>query len=332
MTRLVVVGTELARLERASGALERVVLDWVGGLAAIDPTIEVLVVDATGPDGPPDGAVAALHPDVVVLNNRPLWSEHLSCRVVHLLHNYPDAWGAGSDDDARVAAALGGGHLGAVSDALAREVEHRYRPPRPVARLAVGVEREFLEESWRGAGGPLLFPGRLLEKKGVRFFLELAEVLGAAGHRCVCFRHLAPFSSPTPEQEGLLAAIAAAERVEMVPPPPSRAAMAAWYATAGVVLSPSLHPEGLGLVALEAQAVGAPLVTSGRGGLAEATFPPNEVVESFEVDRWVAAVERAIRRPPDRRPGLAVRERHGPEVARRSFAALFAQATKDRRG
>ncbi|HET9091980.1 MAG TPA: glycosyltransferase, partial [Acidimicrobiales bacterium] len=92
-------------------------------------------------------------------------------------------------------------------------------------------------------------------------------------------------------------------------------------------LCPSIRPEGLGMVALEAEAVGAPVVTSGLGGLADATFEPNETVGDGDPDAWCDAVERALARPASVLPAMAVRRAHGEEVAARSFLALVRQAS-----
>ena len=100
--------------------------------------------------------------------------------------------------------------------------------------------------------------------------------------------------------------------------------MARAYATAGVVVCPSVVPEGLGLVALEAQAVGTPLVTSGRGGLSDATFSPNEVVAELEVEPWLSAIERAYERGVAPAARRAVEAAHRGGRARSSLAAVVA--------
>ena len=191
--------------------------------------------------------------------------------------------------------------------------------------VRAAVEVGFFAEAWRGRGGPVVFPNRLLEKKGVRLFLEIAERLSERGHRCQMSRHLAPWSAPTSEQAALLELIEECGAVELLPPPVTRAAMAAWYASAGVIICPSVRPEGLGLVALEAQAVGAPLVTSGLGGLAEATFPPNEVVASLDPEEWCGAVGRALARPTATGPRQRVEELHGLDAAVSSLRTQIAR-------
>ena len=325
--RVAIVGTELAPLEASSGALERAALGWAADLRRSG--LDVVLVDA-GPTGPPDAAMGAARANIVLLNNRPLWAEGLGLPVVHVLHNYPDAWGTEARDRARVADVLGRGAVAAVSPALARDVGETYAPRAGVGVVRGEVEECFFREEWRG-GGPVLFPNRLLEKKGVRFFLELSRALAADGLGCALFRHLAPWKSPTPEHASLLEAVGSCPSVEMFEPPATRAEMAAWYARAAVVLCPSVVPEGLGMVALEAQAVGAPLVTSGRGGLADATLPPNEVVHDLDVEQWRGAVHRAVAgdAPPPSAAAAAVALLHGPGAATESLLALFAFGSLD---
>jgi glycosyltransferase involved in cell wall biosynthesis len=290
----------------------------------------VRAVDLPELTDPPALLLSSLTEDFVVLNNRPLWAEHVGVPCFHVMHNYPGAWGTGSDDVARVHRVLArAAGIGAVSRSLAGHIEEAYRPGVPVREARVAVEEGFFEVEWEGEGGPVIFPNRLLEKKGVRFFLEVAEILAADGIACVMFRHVAPFVEPTPEQLELLDLIGRSRAVSLVDPPSTRGEMAQWYASAGAVVCCSTEREGLGLVALESQAVGAPLLTSGLGGLAEATLAPNPVVQGFSATRWAAAV-RAELGPQDReriaarrRASLTIWERYSPAVASGSLAELF---------
>ena len=321
---MVLVGTELAPVREESGALERILLSYAQAFSRADSENEALVVDADGDLGHLRARLARLKPDLVVLSNRPLWAEATEAPVLHLLHNYPDAWAA--PDDERLRVALRRGRLGAVSEALARHVTVRYGLSDEVRVLPVPVEDCFFSARWDGGGGPVVFPNRILENKGVRFFLQLAKVLAGGGTRCVAFRHLAPFPRPTAEQKELLALFDATPAVELRPPPPTRASLAHSYARASAVVCPSVAPEGLGLVALEAQAVGAPLVTSGLGGLAEVTFPPNEVVSSFDTGDWLAALGRAWGRGLDTSARDAVLHRHGRPAPEQAFCRLAGEA------
>lgn len=322
--RVAIVGTDLAALRPEAGALERSVLRWSAGLDA--QGFETVCLDANDPAGLPLAALGRFRPDVVVLNNRPLWAEALDVPVLHVLHNYPDAWGTASEDEQRIAAVLSRGTVSAVSPALAREIGARFALANSVLEVRVGVEACFFAQPWAGTGGPVVFPNRLLEKKGVRLFLEIAPLLAGRGRRCIMFRHLAPWVEPTAEQQGLLELIEATDSVELLSPPPTRAEMAECYGAAGVVVCPSTRPEGLGLVALEAQAAGAPLVTSGLGGLADGTFPPNEMVTGAEPVAWCSAIERAAARAPSSIPRQMTEELYGNGAPEASLVAAVQTA------
>ncbi|MGH9298265.1 MAG: glycosyltransferase family 4 protein [Acidimicrobiales bacterium] len=332
MTRIALVGTDLAPLRSSSGALERAVLGWGRALELTRPGWKVCPFEAPNGGAAPAGLSAWIRrfePDLVVFNNRPLWSESVEGPVLHVLHNYPGAWSLGTIEEERIAAALERGAV-AVSPTLAREVSQRYHLAPAVGEVRVEVEESYWGDlaSWRRGEPLVLFPNRLLEKKGVRLFLEIAGLLATSGLRCVMFAHTAPFPRPTPEQRDLLDAIAACSAVELLDPPLTRLEMARWYARAGVVVCPSVEPEGLGMAALEAQAVGTPLVSSGLGGLRDATFPPNEIVGSMQASDWADAIRAGLGRTPSAETREQVRLAHGREAARASFTSAVEQSLR----
>lgn len=93
-----------------------------------------------------------------------------------------------------------------------------------------------------------------------------------------------------------------AESVAFVPPV-EREVLVDWYAASSVVCVPSYN-ESFGLVAVEAQAVGTPVVAAAVGGLTTAVRHERSglLVEGHDPEAWSAALERVLLEP-----GLAER-------------------------
>jgi D-inositol-3-phosphate glycosyltransferase len=79
-------------------------------------------------------------------------------------------------------------------------------------------------------------------------------------------------------------------------PPVSRVELAQWYRAADLVLMPS-HSESFGLVALEAEACGTPVVAADVGGLPMAVGGTGLLVEGHDVGTWTDAVESLLVEP-----------------------------------
>jgi D-inositol-3-phosphate glycosyltransferase len=86
-------------------------------------------------------------------------------------------------------------------------------------------------------------------------------------------------------------------------PPVDRATLAQWYRAADVVTVPS-HSESFGLVAVEAQACGTPVVAANVGGLPTAVGPAGVLVDGHDTADWATAIESVVH-DPQRAPGLA---------------------------
>ena len=118
----------------------------------------------------------------------------------------------------------------------------------------------------------LVFAGRIQPLKGPDVVLDAAASLlrlapGLAGKLAVVF-----VGGPSGSEvgapgrlDGLVRDLGLSGTVRFEPPCPHRA-LADWYRAASVVLVPS-HSESFGLVALEAQACGTPVVAAAVGGL-----------------------------------------------------------------
>ena len=114
----------------------------------------------------------------------------------------------------------------------------------------------------------VLFAGRLQPHKGPDLVIEaLAHLPGDI--RLVVVGGPSGTGLEHPEALALLAErVGVADRVTFLPPV-AQAQLAQWYAAADVVCVPS-HSESFGLVALEAQACGTPVVAAAVGGLTTA--------------------------------------------------------------
>lgn len=110
--------------------------------------------------------------------------------------------------------------------------------------------------------------------------------------------------------------------------------------TAAIALTPSMWDEPFGLTAVEAHAAGAALITSGRGGLREASGPHALYLSELTPQALTSAIENLIVQP-SRRVALAraaqryVMEVHAPRVRaaelltiRRAIVAGHRTATK----
>jgi glycosyltransferase involved in cell wall biosynthesis len=300
--RIALVGTELAPARVGAGALETLLDGWATALAAAGDEVHLIGSPGTAvgvatavtrhelarhPAGL-DALIDSLAPDVVVLDNRPGWQEQVRAPTLQLLHNWPDAWElAGRDPVGLVGragvAAVSGALAAAAASALGRDRES-------VAVVDPFVGDAFTRIDADPTPGWVLAPNRLLTKKGVRQLVAASHEPVLAAKRIGVTDFLSPWTLPTGEHRELRAVVAGAPRCELVPPPATREAMAALVARAEVVVVPSIGPEGFGMVAAEAQAVGVPVVSSGLGGLAEATLSPGRTVDPCDAPALAEAI------------------------------------------
>lgn len=132
-----------------------------------------------------------------------------------------------------------------------------FRPqPRAAARHRLGLPADERI---------VLFAGRLQPHKGPDVAIEAMARLDATVRLAIVG---GPSGNGTEHPEALAelaAELGVTDRVSMVPPV-DQLQLADWYAAADVVCIPS-HSESFGLVALEAQACGRPVVAAAVGGL-----------------------------------------------------------------
>jgi glycosyltransferase involved in cell wall biosynthesis len=285
--RIAFVGTELCSLLSPSGGLEKMVRGWAmeigrrhetflidvgSGLAGESDFEGVPVFSLTSPREL-EATLKTINADVVQTNNRPLWDTGSTFRV-NTFHNFTNAWSAdGEIDVGAVSRALRGGAVTAVSNALARHIERVCALPEgEVLTSYPFVDDAFVGQAHLGGNG-VLFPNRLIAKKGPTIVLQALEALGIT-RDATFLDYVTPFLHSSPDYQRHRRFILDSH-AQLLNPIDSARELALLYAGADLVVSIATEPEGMGLVPLEAQAVGTRVVTAGPGGLREATFHPN---------------------------------------------------------
>lgn len=177
-----------------------------------------------------------------------------------------------------------------------------FRPgDRAASRAELGVDPDELVVAFVGRIQPLKAPDLLLKAAA-----ELAGRRPDLGARLRVVINGGPSGSGL-ERPTALADLAAdlgfADRVRFEAPGP-RERLAHWYRAADLVAVPS-HNESFGLVALEAQACGTPVLAADVGGLPTAVSG-GVLVRGHEVGAWSRALE-ALLDDPQRRVALAQR-------------------------
>lgn len=159
-------------------------------------------------------------------------------------------------------------------------------------------------EVWRGDAGKrenlIFFSGRTLEEKGVdSFCAALADTLDQAPDWRGALM-LGEWERNRDWAEPHLRALDRfGDRVE-IHKSASPDQVIAVARRAAIAVVPSRVAEALGLTALEAHAAGAALISSGRGGLREASGPHAIYVDPPEADGLAAAMQHLVRHDAER--------------------------------
>lgn len=213
----------------------------------------------------------------------------------------------------------------AISEYVAEHVRNRYQVPPERLRViyrgvditefdpeAVSRERiDALAERWRIAPGTkvVMLPGRVVRRKGHALLLRAIERVRRRNFVCLMVGELETGSSYPGEVEGLIGAMGLRDIVRMVGPCDD---MPAALMLATVVVVPStLVPEPFGRVAVEAQAMGKPVIVTDVGGLGETLMPAATgwLVAPDDVEELAQALQLALAMPDGARARLAVRAR-----------------------
>lgn len=207
-------------------------------------------------------------------------------------------------------------------------------PPAKLSLLPPGVDLTlFSGASSRRRVGEILYVGRLARGKGVH---ELLQAVVGLGDRKVSLR----FVGDGPERSALQQTAAAARIETTFHGAMAPAEVAGLMRVASVVAMPSTHPEGLGLVALEAMAAGALVVATAAGGIAESVIdgetgwlvPPGDVPALSAALRkalmTAAAADQAPRVAMQERAMAKAREHDIDAIARRTLAVYGSLGTR----
>ncbi|MGV6802244.1 MAG: glycosyltransferase family 4 protein [bacterium] len=130
---------------------------------------------------------------------------------------------------------------------------------------------EALELAWHGGNNlRLLLPGRLTSWKGQETLIEAASIIRASNPGLNIRIVLAGSAQGRNSyEEGLKAAIMEANLQDVFVLPGNCRDMAAAYKWADLTISASTRPEAFGRVAVEAQAMGCPIIATAHGGACE---------------------------------------------------------------
>jgi D-inositol-3-phosphate glycosyltransferase len=167
---------------------------------------------------------------------------------------------------------------------------------RRMARQRLGIPQDAVVLMFAGRVQPLKGPdivlktaAKLLEDDPeLKDRLQVVLVGGPSGRR----------DRADPDRMRELAAALDIDRVVRFEPPCPQSELAEWYRAATVVLAPS-HSESFGLVALEAQACGTPVLAARVGGLRTAVRDgfSGILIDNHDPQSWARTVKNLIARP-----------------------------------
>jgi len=262
--------------------------------------------------------------DIVHARSRaPAWSARWAARRrgVKLVTTFHGTYNAGGALKHRYNAVMtGADRVIAISDFIAEHVRAEYGCPDARIRViprgvdirsfdpdAVSHERVIaLARSWRIADGApgIMLPGRLTRWKGQ---LDFIAALAALPDR----NFTAVLAGDAQERDGyvteLRTAIDAAGLAAVVRIPGHCSDMPAAFSVADVVVAPSIEPEAFGRVAVEAQAMGKPLVASRLGAQTETVIDGRTgfLFEPGNTTALASLIAQALALTEDRREAMA---------------------------
>ncbi len=268
--------------------------------------------------------IAAHGIDIVHARSRaPAWGARAAARRagVHFITTFHNAYGAKTALKRRYNAVMGAGErVIAISEFVARHAIETYGlDPARVRIVHRGIDTERfdpervspermiqLARQWDVPDGlpVVMLPGRLTRWKGHEVLIAALRRLGRRELRCLIvgggsnrYRSALEASlkrNPVPCGVGFVE---------------DCRDMAAAYMLADVVVSASTEPEGFGRIAVEAQAMGRPVIATAHGGALETVVPgvTGWLVPPGDPAALAAAIAEALALSPEDRLALAER-------------------------
>jgi glycosyltransferase involved in cell wall biosynthesis len=288
------------------------------------------------------GIVRAEKVDILHARSRaPAWSALLAARLagVPFLTTYHGSYSAGSPPKQLYSSVMARGDIVIANSHYTADLIRRAYPfardslrvvPRGTdlaafTASAVASERVLaLRDSWHV--GPhqriVLLAARLTGWKGQRVLIDAAKVMRDQGLADVVFVLAGDPQGRDGYVEELDAKIASLGLGEIVRRVGHVADMPAAMVAAAVIAVPSTEPEAFGRVAVEAQAIGTPVVVSNLGAVPETVAAPPDVpaesrtgwrVPPGDAIALADAITAALALRPSARDQLAARARHHVE-------------------
>ncbi len=284
--------------------------------------------------------------DVVHARSRaPAWSAWLAARRagVAFVTTWHGVYGEGGAAKRAYNAVMGKGRpVIAISEFVAEMIRRRYDVPAEAIEVIhrgadmaqfdearVGAERTVsVARAWGVIEDPrpiVLLPGRLSRWKGQGDFVKAAAALKAV--RGADFLCMVVGDDGGAMGEALIEQARALDALDVVRVAPACEDMPAAYKLAAVVVSASTEPEAFGRVAVEAQAMGRPVVATDHGGARETVergvtgwlYPPGDT------QALAAALDAALSLDPSERAQMGMRGR--ARVANRFTVAAMQRDT-----
>jgi glycosyltransferase involved in cell wall biosynthesis len=262
--------------------------------------------------------------DIIHARSRaPAWSALRAARKMGIpfVTTYHDTYSAKSSLKTRYNSVMAkGDRVIAISEFVAEHLRAVYHLGVDVLRViprgidlarfnpdAVAAERKIkLVADWNLPDDRpiILMPARLSRKKG---HIVLIEALAKLGRTDICCIMVGDDGRPTAYRRELLSLIHARGLDSIVRLLPQTPDMPTAYSLADVVVAPSIKAEGFGRVAVEAQAMGRPVIASDLGGFRETIVDgvTGLLAPPGDADRLATAIGIALALGPDERANVA---------------------------